>query len=103
MCQYLDLTKGRCRISKDICPYAYFCNKKNVYKELKSMPIDCKVKEQVQAPEGFYKVCFEKHGKLYILVGNNIEIVPNTYDHTPLYVKMTRLKSGKWKIRKVMG
>lgn len=103
MCEYANFTEGKCRISNEICPYLYFCNKTRSYKELKAMPSDCRVKEKSETPKGYYKVEFERRHRLYVLVDNKIEIVPNPYDHTPLYVKMTKLKSGKWKIKQAVG
>ena len=49
------------------------------------MPINCKVKENAEAPEGYYKVCFEKRGNLYIDVNGHIEIVKNPFDNVPFW------------------
>lgn len=67
------------------------------------MPINCKVKENAEAPEGYYKVCFEKRGNLYIDVNGYIEIVKNPFDNVPLYVKVIKLKNGKFKLKKYEG
>lgn len=99
MCEYSDIKNGQCEIIKDICPYLYFCNKKQTYKENLAMPTNCKIKQNVLIPKGYYKVCFERRGKLYIQVGDFVEIVPNPYDFVPVFVKMNKLKSGIWKIR----
>ena len=64
------------------------------------MPINCKVKDKAEIPEGYYKVCFEKRGSLYIDMNGHVEIIPNPFDDVPLYVKATKLKNGTWKIRK---
>ena len=67
------------------------------------MPSNCKVKEQAEIPKGYYKVCFERRGKLYIDIDNNVKIVPNPFDYVPLYVKVTKYKNGNIKIRQAMG
>ena len=67
------------------------------------MPINCKVKENAEAPEGYYKVCFEKRGNLYIDINGHIEIVKNPFDNVPLYVKVIKLKNGKFKLKKYEG
>lgn len=99
MCEYSNLSNGQCDVTKQICPYLYFCNKKQIYKENSAMPLNCKIKEKVEIPKGYYKVCFERKGRLYIDVNNIIEIIENPYDFQPNYVKMAKLKNGKWKIK----
>lgn len=99
MCEYSNLSNGQCNITKNICPYVYFCNKKQIYKRNSAMPSNCKIKESIEIPKGYYKVCFERRGKLYISVNDVIEIVSNPYNFTPIYIKMTRMKNGNWKIK----
>lgn len=64
------------------------------------MPENCKVKKKVATPDGYYKVCFEKRGRLYIDMNGHVEIIPNPFDDVPLYVKATKLKNGTWKLKK---
>lgn len=99
MCDYVDLTQGRCRILNDVCPYIYFCTKTNSYKPNKEMPSDCSVKKKTLIPKGAYEVCYESHGSLYVDVNGYVEIVDNPFDYIPVYVNMTKLKNGKWKIK----
>lgn len=66
------------------------------------MPSSCKIKEKTIVPKGVYKVCFERHRKLYINKDGYIEIVDNPFDYTPTYVKMTKTKSGKWKLKEMV-
>lgn len=85
------------------CPYMYYCNKEKRWKPMNNMPLNCKVKQIKSIPNGFYKVCFEKRGNLYIDFNGHIEIIPNPFDEVPLYVKATKLKTGKWKLKKYEG
>ena len=66
------------------------------------MPENCKVKKDIEAPEGYYKVCFEKRGNLYVDMNGHVEIIPNPFDEVPIYVKAYKLKNGNWKIKKNM-
>lgn len=103
MCNYVVIEEGKCKITKDICPYLYFCNKIKSYKPNASMPSNCKVKQSFEVPNGYYKVCFERKGNLYININGNVEVIPNPFDIVPLYVKATKLKSGKWRLKKYEG
>lgn len=100
MCNYVNIEDGKCKITKDICPYLYFCNKIKSYKPNASMPSNCKIKQNFEVPNGYYKVCFERKGKLYVSIDGHIEIIPNPFDTVPLYVKATKLKTGKWRLKK---
>ncbi len=100
MCDYVDLSKGKCKISLENCPYVYFCNRQMSYKESKDMPVDCLIKTKHELPKGCNKVAFERHGELYIEVDNFIVIVKNPYTYTPDYVKLGKNKQGKYYIKK---
>lgn len=100
MCNYVNIEEGKCKITKNICPYLYFCNKTKSYKPNASMPSNCKIKKNFEVPNGCYKVCFERKGKLYVSIEGHIEIIPNPFDTVPLYVKATKLKTGKWRLKK---
>lgn len=67
------------------------------------MPTNCKVKKQQEIPEGYYRVCFEKRGNLYIDYNGHIEIIHNPFDSIPLFVKVIKLKSGKWRLKYYEG
>ena len=99
MCKYI-VDKNICSILKQNCPYVFFCTKVNEWRELKTMPKNCKIKNQAETPQGYYKVCFEKRGNLYVDMNGHIEIIPNPFDEIPLYVKATKLKNGNWKLKK---
>lgn len=100
MCIYTDKSVGKCLKTNSQCPYLYFCTKHNRWKELKNFPEVCKIVEQENIKKGFYKVCFEKRGNLYVEVDGYIRIVANPYDTTPQYVKVYKTKTGEWKVRK---
>lgn len=101
MCNFLELDKkGNCSLLNNQCPYVYFCSQTNVWRPNKYFPTSCKVVEKVERPKGYYKVCFEKKGKLYINVDNYIRIIPNPFSEVPKYVKVYKQKNGEWKIRK---
>lgn len=102
MCNYLQ-NKNECRILNKQCPYVYFCNKKKEWRAMSGMPTNCKVKEQANIPAGYYKVCFEKRGNLYVDYNGNIQIIPNPFNNVPLFVKATKLKNGKWRLKQYEG
>ena len=62
MCNYVNIEEDKCKITKNICPYLYFCNKTKSYKPNASMPSNCKIKQNFEVPNGCYKVCFERKG-----------------------------------------
>lgn len=98
MCEYMNMEKGICLLRKENCPYLYYCNKIHKYKINSSTPVNCRIKQSFEVPNGYYKVCFERKKQLYVNVDNNIEIIPNPYNFIPIYIKMIKLKNGKWKI-----
>lgn len=92
MCNFVK--ENQCSITKQICPYVYYCNKNQRWMPSKFMPTDCKIKISQDAPPGYYKVCYEKRGNLYISVNGYIEIYKNPYDFIPNFVKLKN-KNGK--------
>lgn len=100
MCKYTDLNTGMCTISNGRCPYVYYCNKTLGYKMSSDFNGQCKLRATYEKRlKGSYEVCFERHGNLYIKVGDYVEIVKNPYDYVPAFVKMTKTKNGKWQIK----
>lgn len=98
MCKYCN--QNKCSITNSVCPYVYFCNKKQLWVPLKSMPQDCKVKINIEIPKGYYKVRMERKGYLYVDIGDITYKILNPFDDIPLYVKATKLRDGSWKLRK---
>lgn len=97
MCRYLETNS--CKITKTICPWIYYCNKKKQW-IFKSEGEKCKVLKNQDIPKGYYPVRFEKRNRLYVDVNGNIVIIPNPFDEVPLYVKVYKTKDGKWRIKK---
>lgn len=100
MCQYLN--ENYCSIMKDNCPWSYYCNKENKWK-FKNEGKSCKVKANANIPKGYYKVYFERKGNLYVSINNQIQVIPNPFEDTPLYVKAFKLKNGQWRLKKYEG
>ena len=98
MCEYAEINSGKCKVDNQICPYLFFCSKINGYKVNLNMPNKCKKKE-ISLPRNCYEVAFEKKGKLYVKVKDNIVIVDNPFDNVPIYVKMFKSKNGKWFVK----
>lgn len=97
MCNYLNTKE--CTITKTTCPYIYYCRQSDSWKPTKFMPKECKVKQNIQIPKGNYKVLFARKNKLYIQVDNEIIILQNPFNETPVYVKLLKTKTGTWKIK----
>lgn len=97
MCDYVNTNK--CTITGDCCPYIYWCDKINNWRELKSKPKVCQIEARVpkSAPNGYCRVLFSKHGNLYVDRGDEAVIVKNTLDHTPEFVMLKRV-GDKWEI-----
>lgn len=98
MCNYLN--ESICKVTGKQCPYMYFCTKKQMWRPLSSFPKVCKLKENADIPKGYYKVCKERHGNLYVNIDGYIRIIKNPFDEVPLYVKAYKLKNGEWRLRK---
>lgn len=97
MCEYVK--DNTCEITKQVCPWRYLCPKDGQWKNNKYMPANCKVKLNIQVPEGYNKVREERKGWLYIDVENETIRIKNPFDYTPLYVRIKKLKNGEYKIR----
>ena len=101
MCRYI-INENFCSILNSTCPWTYCCNKSKKW-IFKKEGEKCKVFLNSFVPEGYCKVCFEKRGNLYISINNQIQVVPNPFNDVPLYVKATKLKNGKWRLKKYEG
>lgn len=97
MCEYVD--KNVCQITQQVCPWRYLCPKDGTWKDNKYIPQDCKIKRQAEVPAGYRRVREERKGWLYIDLGEQTIRVKNPFDHTPLYVRVRKLKSGEYKLR----
>lgn len=97
MCEYVS--GNQCRVTQSVCPYMYYCDKIKGFKPSPNMPDDCKVKQQANTPIGYCRVRDERKGWLYIDYNNITIKVKNPFDHTPLYVRVRKMKSGEYKLR----
>lgn len=98
MCNYI-INGNRCGVNNHQCPYMYYCNTKNTWKPLRTMPEHCKVGVAASAPKGSYFVRDARKGFLYIDIdGVTIKLV-NPFDFIPQYVQLSKTKDG-WKIKK---
>lgn len=97
MCEYVS--GNQCRVTQFVCPYMYYCDKIRGFKASSNMPVECKVKEKANIPQGYCKVREERKGWLYIDYDNITIKVKNPFDHTPLYVRVRKMKSGEYKLR----
>lgn len=97
MCEYAD--KNTCRISHEVCPWMYLCSQTGTWRPNNYMPSNCKMKQKIEIPAGYCKVREERKGWLYIDVDEQTIRVKNPFDHTPLYVRVRKLKSGEYRIK----
>ena len=97
MCQYIK--ENKCSITKENCPFMYYCNKANAWRPMNSMPQKCKIQDYVDLPKGWSKVRMQRKGCLYIDIKGQTIKIQNPFDYTPTMVKISKLKNGEWKIR----
>lgn len=86
MCNYVK--ENICKITNEICPFMYYCNKVGAYKPLNSMPSRCKVVDDQEAPVGFYKVVQARKQWLYVRIGTQTIVIENPFDEVPAFVKL---------------
>ena len=95
-----NLNKNICTIDNEVCPFVYWCDKAQAWKPSKYMPTQCKKQVSADVPSGYHKVCFERKGNLYVDMGDTTICVPNPFDTVPPYVKVTKTKTGVYRLRK---
>lgn len=90
-----------CNITKEQCPYMYYCSKVSNWRENTQTPKQCKVAMKAETPKGYCRVALARHGYLYVDFGNvNIKVLNPFGDETPQFVKVRKLKNGTYKISK---
>lgn len=97
MCEYVK--ENKCSITSQICPYMYYCDRIQSYRASNYMPTDCKVKQNLPIPNGYYKVRQVRKDYLYIDYKDITIKVKNPFDYIPLYVKVRKNKDGEYKLR----
>lgn len=97
MCDYRD--NNICNITHSVCPWVYWCDKVNTWKELSKKPNRCKVIDNAPLPDGYYKVEFERKGYLYVYVDEEVIKIKNIFNYMPNMVKLYKCEN-EWKIRK---
>lgn len=97
MCEYTN--KNTCLLTHEVCPWRYLCPKTGEWKDNNYMPENCKVKQRFVVPDGYSRVVEERKGWLYVDLGDMMIRVKNPFDHTPLYVRVRKMKSGEYKLR----
>lgn len=98
MCNYRELNK--CKVTNDICPWVYWCDKIKAWKILSKAPKQCAVANKSEIPKGYYEVAFERQGYLYVRTDGAVIKMLNPFDYVPTIVKAYKTKNGEWKIRK---
>lgn len=98
MCEYVK--ENICSITNKVCPFVYFCNKRQIWKPVQSFDGNCKVKKEAEVPAGYYRVRQVRKGFLYVDIGNITYKIKNPFEDVPLFVKATKLKNGSWRLRK---
>lgn len=97
MCEYVS--ENQCRITHEVCPYVYYCEKIQSFKPSTNMPLNCRIKEKAEIPKGYYKVVNVRKDWLYIDYNDITIKVKNPFDIAPVYVKVSKVKDG-YRIRK---
>ena len=89
-----------CQITQSVCPWVYWCDKVQAWKELSKKPKVCNVQPNLEElPKGTYYVKFERNGYLYVSVEGGLEKIKNIFNYQPLTVQLYKYK-GEWKIKK---
>ena len=98
MCEYS--IENKCKITKENCPFVYWCDKFQMWKPNKYMPKNCKVKQMnVNQYNGKYKVGFHHNGYLYVNINNEPHKLENPFNFIPDYVEIEK-KDGVYIVKK---
>lgn len=82
-----------CNITKEPCPLVRFCDKVNKLIN-NDFYENCRyyIMENEKLKNGFYKVRFEKHGKLYVEVDNKVLTFDNTFKEVPKQIELVNVE-----------
>lgn len=96
MCEFVE--ENKCKLNCLPCPWVYWCDKVQGWRENKYMPKDCKMKKSVQH-KGKYKVRNFRKGFLYVDIEDNTYKIENPFDFIPDYVDVQK-RNGIYRIKK---
>ena len=85
---------NQCKAMNSECPFVYYCGRIQAYKELERAKFGCKYMNEVEIPEGYKKVEYERHGYLYVDMGDEVIKIPNPFEDIPQFVKVSKTKTG---------
>lgn len=99
MCEFVN--KNKCQITQGVCPFMYFCDKTQTWKENSYMPKNCHVKNQNNTVKhkGKYKVRDCRKGYVYVDIEGYTHKIKNPFDFVPDYVDIIK-RNGKYIIKK---
>lgn len=100
MCKHIQSNTNLCALTKQSCPYMYYCNRKHMWIESKYKPAICKVEKQKECPIGYNRVIQIRHGLLYIEVDGKCIKIQNPFEYEPKYVKLVKTKDGDWTVER---
>ena len=101
LCNYI-VNYNQCSIIHKNCPFIFYCKKENTWKEIQGIK-SCKQRKNKETPAGYCKVIQERNGYLYIdNNGFGIKVL-NPFNDTPEFVRLFKLKNGKWRLKKYEG
>ena len=95
-CKY-RVDGNKCQVTNGVCVVVYWCSKVSAYKELSNAKDICRhlrMAEDIVVPDGYIKVEFVRHGKLYMNIDGIIRSYENPFDYIPQYVKVKKTKNG---------
>ena len=97
MCQYRK--ENNCTVNNEICPWVYWCDKVNAWKELSKKPKECPIAKNVTQKKGMHKVEFARGKYLYVTIENQTFKLLNPFSYVPNEVKIKKYR-GEWKVIK---
>ena len=90
---------NQCKAMNSECPFVYYCGRIQAYKELERAKFGCKYMNEVEIPEGYNKVEYERHGYSYVEMGNEVITIRDLFEDIPQFVKVSKTKNG-YKVKK---
>lgn len=102
MCEYSE--NNICKLTKEVCPWMYFCDNLQIWRANNFMPKDCKVKNaNVIKHKGKYQVRNSRKNYIYVDIDGHTYKFENPFDFVPDYVDVVKQRNGQYKIKKLKG